>query len=129
MVMSADNFQADSSAEPPMTEFQTVCKLSDLSREIGKTVLVGSRLVALFLVDGQVYAIDDVCPHMGASLGAGEIEGGVVTCPWHGWRFRVTNGTWADNPRIKIPCFPARIAGDEVQVQIPVPSPQTGVPS
>jgi len=129
MVMSADNFQADSSAEPPMADFQTVCKLSELSRETGKTVLVGSRLVALFLVDGQVCAIDDVCPHMGASLGAGEVEGGVVTCPWHGWRFRVTDGTWADNPRIKIPCFPARIAGDDVQVQVPVPSPQHGVTS
>ena len=112
-----------------MAEFQTVCKLSELSRETGKTVMLGSRLIALFLVDGQACAIDDVCPHMGASLGAGEVEGGIVTCLWHGWRFRVTDGTWADNPRIKIPSFPVRIVGDEVQVQVPVSSPQHGVTS
>ena len=105
-----------------MAEFQTVCKRSDLNNETGKTVAVGSRLVAIFLVDDQPCAIEDVCPHMGASLGAGEIEKGVVTCPWHGWRFRVTDGTWADNPRIKIPSFPVRIVDDVVQVQVPDPT-------
>jgi nitrite reductase (NADH) small subunit/3-phenylpropionate/trans-cinnamate dioxygenase ferredoxin subunit len=108
-----------------MTEFRTVCKLRELNSETGKTVAVGSRLVALFLVDGQPCAIDDVCPHMGASLGAGEVVNGVVTCPWHGWRFRVTDGTWADNPRIKIPSFPIRVVGDEVQVHVPEPDTQS----
>lgn len=105
-----------------MAEFQTVCKVSDLRTDCGKTVAVGDRLVALFLVDGQACAIDDVCPHMGASLGAGDLEQGIVTCPWHAWRFRVADGTWADNPRIKIPSFPTRIVGDEVQVQVPAPA-------
>lgn len=105
-----------------MAEFQTVCQLSDLRSDCGKTVMVGDRLIALFLVDGRACAIDDVCPHMGASLGAGDLEQGVVTCPWHGWRFRVADGTWADNPRIKIPSYPARIVGDEVQVQIAAPA-------
>jgi nitrite reductase (NADH) small subunit/3-phenylpropionate/trans-cinnamate dioxygenase ferredoxin subunit len=109
-----------------MAEFRTVCKLSELNSETGKTVAVGSRLVALFLVDGQPCAIDDVCPHMGASLGAGEVENGVVTCPWHGWRFRVTDGTWADNPRIKIAIFPVRVVGEDVQIQILERETQTG---
>jgi nitrite reductase (NADH) small subunit/3-phenylpropionate/trans-cinnamate dioxygenase ferredoxin subunit len=112
-----------------MSEFQTVCKVRDLSCETGKTVAVGSRLVAIFLVDGQPCAIDDVCPHMGGSLGAGDLEGGVVTCPWHAWRFRVMDGTWADNPRIKIPSFPVRIVDDDVQVQIPEPNRPPGVTS
>ena len=112
-----------------MSEFQTVCKLSELNRETGKTVVVGTRLVALFLVDGKACAIDDVCPHMGASLGAGEVENGIVTCPWHGWRFRVADGTWADNPRIKIPSFPVRVVGDDVQVQMPEPVTQAGATS
>lgn len=105
-----------------MAEFQTVCKRSELRSDAGKTVAVGQRLVAIFLVDDHPCAIDDVCPHMGASLAAGEVENGIVKCPWHGWRFRVTDGTWADNPRIKIPSFPVRIVGDEVQVQLPDPA-------
>jgi len=112
-----------------MAEFQSVCKIHDLSRETGKTVAVGSRLVAIFVVGDEPCAIDDVCPHMGASLGAGEVEGGIVTCPWHAWRFRVTDGTWADNPRIKIPSFPVRVVGDDVQVQIHEPTRPPGVAS
>ena len=48
---------------------------------------------------------------MGASLSGGYVENGVVTCPWHAWRFRLADGAWADNPRIKIGCYPVRVAG------------------
>jgi nitrite reductase (NADH) small subunit len=122
MARAEDIFQRDSRGGERMAEFRTVCKRSELNPETGKTVAVGSRLVAIFLVEDQPCAIEDVCPHMGASLGAGEVENGVVTCPWHGWRFRVTDGTWADNPRIKISSFPVRIVGDEVQIQLPDPT-------
>jgi nitrite reductase (NADH) small subunit/3-phenylpropionate/trans-cinnamate dioxygenase ferredoxin subunit len=102
-----------------MAEFHTVCKLADLPDGEGKTVRVGNRLVALFRTGGQVHAIDDVCPHMGASLGGGFVHNGTVTCPWHAWRFRLADGAWADNPRLKVDCFPVRVVGDEVQVQNP----------
>ena len=102
-----------------MAEYRTVCKLSELRSDCGKTVAVGDRLVALFLHEGRPCAIDDVCPHMGASLGGGDLENGVVTCLWHGWRFRVADGTWADNPRIKIASFAVRVVGEDVQVLEP----------
>jgi nitrite reductase (NADH) small subunit/3-phenylpropionate/trans-cinnamate dioxygenase ferredoxin subunit len=105
-----------------MSEFHTVCKLQDLKENEGKTVAVGRKLVAVFLVDGQPFAIDDCCPHMGAPLSGGYVESGIVTCPWHAWRFRVTDGTWADNPRIKIGCHPVRVVGDDVQIQIASPT-------
>jgi nitrite reductase (NADH) small subunit/3-phenylpropionate/trans-cinnamate dioxygenase ferredoxin subunit len=100
-----------------MAEFHTVCRVDDIADGEGKTVAVGNRLIALFR-DGDCYfAIDDVCPHMGASLSGGYVANGVVTCPWHAWRFRLTDGAWADNPRIRIGCFAVRVVGDEVQVQ------------
>ncbi|TWT41609.1 Rieske (2Fe-2S) protein [Botrimarina hoheduenensis] len=104
-------------------EFITVAKLGDLAEGEGRTVEVGNRLVALFLHQGQHLAIDDFCPHQGASLGAGCLdEEGAVACPWHGWRFRMTDGTWCDNPRIGVDRFAVRIAGDEVQVsRQPIP--------
>src|SRR5437763_1683409 len=101
-----------------MTEFQTVCKVNEVAEGEGKTVALGNKLVALFYVDGQHFAIDDVCPHMGASLSGGYLENGIVTCPWHAWRFRLADGAWADNPRIKIGCYAVRVVGDEIKVQV-----------
>jgi nitrite reductase (NADH) small subunit/3-phenylpropionate/trans-cinnamate dioxygenase ferredoxin subunit len=99
-----------------MSEFVTVAKVGAIPEGEGATFAVGDRLLAVFNVDGQYHAIDDLCPHMGASLGAGYVEGTTVTCPWHAWRFRVTDGTWCDNPRIKIDAFDVRVVGDEIQV-------------
>jgi nitrite reductase (NADH) small subunit/3-phenylpropionate/trans-cinnamate dioxygenase ferredoxin subunit len=107
-----------------MAEFRSVCKVGDIPDGEGRTVAVGNKLVAVFHTGCEFQAIDDVCPHMGASLGAGELENGIVTCPWHAWRFRVTDGTWADNPRIKIPSYPVRVVGDDVQVEVPDPQPR-----
>ncbi|MEZ6075449.1 MAG: Rieske (2Fe-2S) protein [Pirellulaceae bacterium] len=48
----------------------------------------------------KYYAIDDFCPHQGASLAAGYIvEGCAVACAWHHWRFSLEDGTWLDNPK------------------------------
>ena len=102
-----------------MSEFQTVCRVSDLTENEGKTVEVGNKLIAVFRIPNGYYAIDDVCPHMGASLGGGWVENGVVTCPWHAWRFRLQDGAWADYPKVKIGCYPVRVVNDEVQVQVP----------
>jgi nitrite reductase (NADH) small subunit len=104
-----------------MAEFVTVCRNDELTEGFGKTVAVGGKLVALFREGDGLFAIDDTCPHMGASLAGGFVEAGIVTCPWHAWRFRLTDGAWADNPRIKIGCYPVRVAGDAVQVQVPAP--------
>lgn len=102
-----------------MSEFRTVCRLQDLPQGEGKTVSVEGKLIAVFRCGEQVQAIDDMCPHMGASLAGGHVEDGIVTCPWHAWRFRLEDGAWADNPRIQIGCYPVRVEGDLVQVQIP----------
>jgi nitrite reductase (NADH) small subunit/3-phenylpropionate/trans-cinnamate dioxygenase ferredoxin subunit len=101
-----------------MAEFHAVGKVADLEEGGGITVAVGTKLIAVFMQDGQYFAIDDTCPHMGASLSGGYLEKGIVTCPWHAWRFRITDGAWADNPRIKIGCYQVRIEGDDIQVQV-----------
>ena len=107
-----------------MSGFHTVCKVTDVRDSEGKVVALGRKIIALFRANGTLYAIDDVCPHMGASLGSGYVEGEVVTCPWHAWRFRLTDGAWADYPKgkVKIGCYPVRIEGDDVQIQLPEPA-------
>ena len=101
------------------SEFVTVAKLGSIPEGQGGTFTVNGRLVAVFNSGGEHFAIDDLCPHMGASLGAGAVCGGVVACPWHAWRFRVSDGTWCDNPKIKIDRFEVRVVGEEIQVRVP----------
>jgi nitrite reductase/ring-hydroxylating ferredoxin subunit len=101
-----------------MAEFITVAKVGAIAEGKGETFVVDGRLVAVFNSGGTYHGIDDLCPHMGASLGAGEVHDGVVTCPWHAWRFRVCDGTWCDNPKLKIDRFEVRVVGDEIQVRL-----------
>jgi nitrite reductase (NADH) small subunit/3-phenylpropionate/trans-cinnamate dioxygenase ferredoxin subunit len=56
---------------------------------------------------------------MGASLAGGYVEDNMVSCPWHAWRFRITDGTWCDNPKIKIDAFPVRVVDGQIQVGVP----------
>jgi nitrite reductase (NADH) small subunit/3-phenylpropionate/trans-cinnamate dioxygenase ferredoxin subunit len=101
-----------------MAEFHSACRVEELAEGQARTIAVGSKLIAVFKTDGQYYAIEDVCPHMGASLASGIVEGGIVTCPWHAWRFRLADGAWADNPRIKIGCYRTRITEGRVEVEV-----------
>jgi len=99
-------------------EFVTVAKVGAIPEGGSGTFPVGRRLVAVFNVGGEYHAIDDICPHMGASLGGGHLENDVVTCPWHAWHFRVTDGTWTDNPKLSVDTFEVRVKGDEIQVRL-----------
>ncbi len=109
-----------------MAGFYRVCRIEELIEGEAKAVEVAGRLIAVFLHGGQYYAIDDVCPHMGGSLSDGYVENGIVTCPWHAWRFRLADGAWADSPRIKIGCFPVRVENGEIQVLVnPTAAPRT----
>jgi nitrite reductase (NADH) small subunit len=101
-----------------MGEFTTVCRVDQIPLGEAKCVEVKGKLVAIFHRHDGFHAIDDVCPHMGASLSEGLVEGDIVTCPWHEWRFRITDGVWADNPRIKTGSYPVRVEDGQVQVQV-----------
>ncbi len=106
-----------------MAEFKTVAKVGDIPEGQGIAYAVNDRMVAVFNRGGSYEAIDDFCPHMGASLAGGHVEDGVVTCPWHAWRFKTCDGTWCDNPSINIDSFEVRVEGEEIQVCVPVKDP------
>lgn len=104
-----------------MAERVTVAKAADIPEGGSVVVNVRQKDVAIFRVDGALLAIDDMCPHMGASLSGGFVEDGCVTCPWHYWRFRLVDGAWADNPRVKLGAYPVHEVGGEVQLELPDP--------
>jgi nitrite reductase (NADH) small subunit/3-phenylpropionate/trans-cinnamate dioxygenase ferredoxin subunit len=102
-----------------MRDFTTVAQVGDIPDGQGRAFAVHEWMVAVFHIDGQYFAINDFCPHMGASLASGYVENGIVACPWHAWRFKVSDGTWCDNPRIKTESFEVRVVGNEIQVRVP----------
>lgn len=99
-----------------------VGRVGDIPDGGSVVVEVDGRDVAVFHAGGAYHAIDDRCPHAGASLSGGCVEGGVVTCPWHYWRFRLSDGAWADNPRIRTATFPVHVVGDEIRLEVPDPT-------
>ena len=101
-----------------MPEFTTVAKVTDIPLGEARAYECGDRLVAVFNQNGTFRAIDDMCPHMGASLASGhfDCESGIVTCPWHAWSFDTKDGTWCDNRRLKTDVFEVRVVGDDIQV-------------
>ncbi len=104
-----------------MSEFVTVCRADAIEEGSASVFPVGDTLVAIFRENGEFFAINDFCPHMGASLAEGCFEDGYVTCPWHAWAFSVRSGELCDNPAIKTDRFPVRVQDEQVQVQINPP--------
>jgi nitrite reductase (NADH) small subunit len=104
--MTADRRQVRVAAEDEVREGAgTVVKVDDVA-------------IALFRVEGQCYAISNVCPHRGGPLGEGDLEGSVVHCPWHGWSWDVRSGINVRQPKLKVECFPVSVSGGEVFVDI-----------
>jgi nitrite reductase (NADH) small subunit/3-phenylpropionate/trans-cinnamate dioxygenase ferredoxin subunit len=108
-----------------MPTFVTVGRVGDIPDGEAKTVQGPGKLISVFRVGERYFAIDDMCPHMGASLAGGHVENGIVTCPWHYWRFRLSDGAWADNPRIKIGCYSVSVVDDEIRLELPDPPAET----
>ncbi len=103
-------------AEP---DWVAVARLGAIAEGASDAFSVRGRMIALFRIGEKYFAIDDFCPHMGASLVGGAVQDGCVSCPWHAWRFRLSDGTWCDNPRLSIPTYPVRVVDDRIEVAIP----------
>jgi nitrite reductase (NADH) small subunit len=101
-----------------MADFITVARVGEIPEGQGRAFVVDDQLVAVFNTAGTYHAMNDSCPHMGASLAEGELTGDVVTCPWHAWRFCVTDGAWCDNPRVKTDVYEVRVVENEIQVKL-----------
>jgi nitrite reductase/ring-hydroxylating ferredoxin subunit len=82
-------------------------------------VTAGDKQIALYSIDGEIYATDNLCTHAFALLSDGWLDGDVIECPLHAGRFEVRTGKGLGPP---IPCdiktYKARVAGDEVQIDV-----------
>ena len=102
-----------------MAEFIEAASEEEVPPGTGTTVTVAGKQLALFNVNGTVYATDDKCLHAGGSLGwAGRLEGKVVTCRLHGWKYDVTTGMMPLAPAIRLGCYPVKIVDGKIQIAL-----------
>jgi nitrite reductase/ring-hydroxylating ferredoxin subunit len=98
-----------------------VASAADVPPGTGAVVHANGRAIALFNVDGSFFAIDNTCLHRGGPVGEGDLEGVVVTCPWHGFQYDVTTGRNVFDPDVGLESFPVRIEDGDVWVASSAP--------
>jgi nitrite reductase (NADH) small subunit len=100
-----------------MSTFSKACAVSDLAPGTAKLVAVDGKDIALFNVDGTFYALDNECPHRGGPLGEGDLEGCIVTCPWHAWQYDVRTGESITDD-LKVARYDVKVEGGDVLVAL-----------
>lgn len=103
-----------------MTEWIDVARASELAPGEHRLVEVDGIDVAVFNIEGELYAIEDVCTHDGAEIASGDLQGDEIVCPRHGARFCVKTGKVLKAPAYEdLVCFPVRVNNGFVQVRDP----------
>ena len=101
-----------------MPNFVKVASLPDLKPGTAMTVSVSGKDIALYNVEGKIYATDNTCLHQGGPLGEGILEGEVISCPWHMWEYNVCTGEKVGNCAIKLTTFPVEVEGTDIKVGV-----------
>ena len=95
-----------------------IASLSEIPPGSAKEFTVGDRVVAVFNVDGRLYALDGICPHAGGPLANGKLAGTVITCPWHGFQFDVTTGQHQTSKSLVHPTMRVKVEEGQVWVEM-----------
>ena len=99
-------------------DFIKVARLPEVIEGKPKAVRVKGHSIALFNVDGRIYATDNQCPHMGYPLTRGAIRHGVLTCDWHGWSFDLEGGGCFVGGCDDLATFPVDIRDGEIWLNV-----------
>jgi nitrite reductase (NADH) small subunit len=101
------------SKRPP---FVKVAEVREVATGTVKHILVHDKPMALCNVDGHFHAINAICAHMGGPLSSGQLEGCIISCPWHGWTYDVRTGL-ADHPGgHSVSAYEVRVENGEIWV-------------
>jgi 3-phenylpropionate/trans-cinnamate dioxygenase ferredoxin component len=101
-----------------VSEFIKAATTDEIPVGAKKVVVVGREQVVLINLDGQYFALADVCTHDGGPLGEGRLQNGQITCPRHGARFDVRSGAALSMPAFEaVPTFRVRVDGVDILVE------------
>jgi nitrite reductase/ring-hydroxylating ferredoxin subunit len=103
-----------------MSEFVEVANLNDLDEGELLGLEVDGELICLAKVNGHIYAFTDNCTHISGPLNEGELNGDILTCPWHGAQFNVCTGKVLRGPaRQNLLTYPVRVEGESILISLP----------
>jgi nitrite reductase/ring-hydroxylating ferredoxin subunit len=97
-------------------QFHYVASRAEIPAQSGKTFGIGERKLALFNLAGKFYALGDLCPHRGASLGEGFLADEKVLCPWHCFDFNLQTGECGTVPALRAETYEVKLDGDDIYV-------------
>lgn len=99
-----------------MGEYTRVVGVREVPPGRGHVAQVNGRSIAIFNVEGAFFALDNTCAHRGGPLGEGELDGEVVTCPWHGWEYNVRIGISLTTPSASVKTYEVKVDGEDVKI-------------
>ncbi len=94
-------------------------KETELIEGLIKRVQVSGRTILLIRKENQVFAISNICPHMGCSLEKGILRDHLLMCPCHGWKFDIRNGQYEENKAISIASYQTKIQNGKIHIEMP----------
>lgn len=98
----------------------TIGPAEDFTEGQSQAVTAGGHDIAICRAEGQLYAIENQCSHALSPLAGGRIRGCFLWCPLHGVRFDLRTGMpLGELTRTKVPVYPVRLAGDQVEIELP----------
>ena len=97
--------------------YQRVAALSEVPDGGCLAVDLDGQPVVLVRQGDSVFALENRCPHAGAPLSQGFLEGELLTCSWHGWTFNARTGASTDDPDLSVPAFLVAIVDGQVLVR------------
>ena len=101
-----------------MSEFVKVAQKKDVPSDTGLCVEAGGKEIALYQLDGKIYALDNICPHAGGPMAEGGVNEGMAICPWHGWEFSIKTGECGFNAEIKQQTYEVKEDGEDIYVKV-----------
>ncbi len=99
-----------------MSDLVPVGTTDEIPPGTSKVVVHEEIAIAVFNVDGEYFAIRNICPHAAGPLEQGFIENGRIVCPWHGWSFPLSP---EDPPNDGLARYRVVVEGDEIRVEFP----------
>jgi 3-phenylpropionate/trans-cinnamate dioxygenase ferredoxin component len=101
-----------------MTDWVTAARAGELTPGTWRIVDVDGTRIVVFNIDGEYYAIEDVCTHDGGQLTGGHVEGDQIVCPRHGARFCIRTGEALTAPAYEPTAkFPVQVMDGEIRVR------------
>ena len=107
-----------------MSQFVKAADTSEVQPGDCLGVKVEGVFIGIYNIDGNYYAMNNICPHLGGVLTYGFFDDNVVTCPLHMWEFDVKTGKCLWPEQDKLPTYPVKIEGNDILVDVNSPTPQ-----